>query len=423
MRKFIFPVTLFAILGVSCNKQNNINLEFTNPISIERNHEILQFTYDELEALIGPFREDMLPLFLDKQDTLTAQFIDYRGDVLPEEVLLDISLSENESRTVQVQWMKQSDYPEFQYRTSIHFAKHGESQKNITESTRLQTVKTEETSQVYQMEGPAWENEQVGFRNYFDLRNGMDIFGKKTGDMILEYVGLKEETARDSKYDFSGSYHEPSDWGMDILKVGNSLGAGAIALEFNDSLYRIGDNGNGRYEYLYEGPLKSEFRFSFPDWETNGKVWNITQYVSITAGKYCYKSTLFLDDKDDADASFVTGMVNKHSSEAIRMEAGDDHIAFVTFDQQAEDGSYLAMGIMVNRSTFIENGKTRDSGEGITETYYVKMETKPADPVEYRFYSFWEAPNPAFAELQNIRKIIDHDAIRLENPITYKVIN
>ena len=31
---------------------------------------------------------------------------------------------------------------------------------------------------VYQMEGPAWENENVGFRLYFDERNAIDIFGK-----------------------------------------------------------------------------------------------------------------------------------------------------------------------------------------------------------------------------------------------------
>ena len=39
------------------------------------------------------------------------------------------------------------------------------------------------------MEGSAWENDLVGFRNYMDQRNGMDIFGKTTPDMVLDQCG------------------------------------------------------------------------------------------------------------------------------------------------------------------------------------------------------------------------------------------
>ncbi|MBK7700210.1 MAG: DUF4861 family protein [Saprospiraceae bacterium] len=46
--------------------------------------------------------------------------------------------------------------------------------------------------------------------------------------MVLNSVGIHE------------NYHEMQDWGMDILKVGNSLGAGAIGLIIGDSLFRIG---------------------------------------------------------------------------------------------------------------------------------------------------------------------------------------
>ncbi len=46
------------------------------------------------------------------------------------------------------------------------------------------------TSAAYQMEGPAWENDLVGFRNYLDQRNGMDIFGKIESRMVLDSVGV-----------------------------------------------------------------------------------------------------------------------------------------------------------------------------------------------------------------------------------------
>ena len=108
------------------------------------------------------------------------------------------------------------------------------------------------TGEVYQMEGPAWETDLVGFRNYLDQRNGMDIFGKLTGEMVLDSVGVAGRQ----------SYHDPDDWGMDVLKVGTSLGAGSIGYMYSDSIYRVGDSGSGTYELLMEGSQRSRFLLS-----------------------------------------------------------------------------------------------------------------------------------------------------------------
>src|SRR5690606_41170855 len=61
-------------------------------------------------------------------------------------------------------------------------------------------------------DGPGIESDKVAYRIYLDERNGFDIFGKKTPDLVLQDVGL----------DGFESYHHPAPWGMDILKVGAS---------------------------------------------------------------------------------------------------------------------------------------------------------------------------------------------------------
>jgi len=423
MKNYLFFLLISAVLLSSCNPNKSITLVFTNPTDFPRENEVIALTYGEVEELIGPFKQDQWPLFISGPDTLTTQFIDYRGDALPEEILLEISLSENESKEINVLWVDESQYPEFPRKTSIHFARLGDPSEDLDTATRVQTVKTEQTSVIYQMEGPGWENDKVGFRNYFDLRNGMDIFGKKTPALLLMNVGLNNPSGVSQNFDFTGSYHEPADWGMDILKVGNSLGAGAIALETGDSLYRIGDNGKGTYKKLYEGPLRSEFIFSFPEWEAAGKVRNISQYISITANQYCYKSTLSLAD-DEPDATFITGVVNMHSHELIRTEPGNDHLAFITLDKQAEDGNYLGMAIMVERDQFIAWDQTSglassisDAQGNITDTYYVKLKTEPGHPSQYRFYAFWETTDPGFKDLETIKSILEHDALVIENPL------
>ncbi len=67
-------------------------------------------------------------------------------------------------------------------------------------------------------EGIGWENELVGYRLYLDGRLVSDIFGKKTGEPALAQI------------DEYGSYHDLAPWGMDVLKVGPSLGIGGIGI-------------------------------------------------------------------------------------------------------------------------------------------------------------------------------------------------
>lgn len=78
-------------------------------------------------------------------------------------------------------------------------------------------------------EGPGWESDKVGYRLYLDGRNVLDIFGKKTPGIVLPQVGRGED------------YHAMADWGMDILKVGNSLGAGGWGVFKNGKAQQVGN--------------------------------------------------------------------------------------------------------------------------------------------------------------------------------------
>lgn len=67
-------------------------------------------------------------------------------------------------------------------------------------------------------EGIGWENGTVGYRLYLDGRLVSDIFGKQVSAPALGTIGS------------IGSYHELAPWGMDVLKVGPSLGLGGIGI-------------------------------------------------------------------------------------------------------------------------------------------------------------------------------------------------
>ncbi|MDE2181923.1 MAG: DUF4861 family protein [Alphaproteobacteria bacterium] len=71
---------------------------------------------------------------------------------------------------------------------------------------------------LFPIEGAGWESDRIGYRVDLDKRNAVDIYGKKRPAAVLHRIGQG-----------NGSYHEEVAWGMDIWRVGDSLGAGASA--------------------------------------------------------------------------------------------------------------------------------------------------------------------------------------------------
>ncbi len=132
-----------------------------------------------------------------------------------------------------------------------------------------------------------------------DQRNGMDIFGKLTGEMVLDSVGIAG----------TPSYHEPDAWGMDILKVGTSLGAGGIGYMYKDSIYRVGDNGSGNYKPVFEGSQRSRFNLTFSNWNVDGSELDVIQQIEISAGKHYYQSSVSFSGTDPG-LDLVVGIVN-----------------------------------------------------------------------------------------------------------------
>ena len=268
------------------------------------------------------------------------------------------------------------------------------------------------TSAAFQMEGVAWENDKVGFRNYMDQRNGMDIFGKLTEEMVLDDVGISG----------GPSYHEPAAWGMDILKVGTSLGAGAIGYMYNDSIYRVGDSGTGSYQQVFEGSQRSRFNLTFKNWNVEGNAVDVLHQIEISAGKHYYQSMVSYSCAD-MDMDLVAGIVNMKSDEMHILALGDHHTALLTHDLQAEDSTLLAMALMVPNQYLLRHGESKEKGEGITQTYYVVLDARDGEALPYRFYSLWEREDPRWSSLEEVKKFLDGEAARWTQSVAYKMLN
>ncbi len=416
MRKFpVFIIILLALSVYSCQPSSeSIYFKFSNTTDLPRVSEVIQISYNDYKALCGEIPSGQLPVFIHGIDTLISQNIDQNKDGIPEDILVEISLDPKSSRDVQIIYTETANFPVFPPKTNLHFAFKDSPTREIDTVSRVQTTDTEMTQKVFQLEGPVWENDKVGFRNYFDLRNGMDIFGKRVSGMVLDTIGL------------GGNYHILNPWGMDVLKVGNSLGAGSIALDIVGKLYRVGDNGHGKFERVYEGPLKSEFRFDFPDWKVGEQIIDLTQYISITSGVYAFESDVFIN-RSITSFKLIAGIVNKLSNALYHEQVSPGHMLIATYDKQAEDSSYMGMALLIPYSQFIEYAEAPKTGDGITETYFARIKLVPGEPSKFYFYAGWELSNPEFSEMSSFITMIKRDAIKIENPVqvsrTYPLSN
>ncbi|MFZ5941697.1 MAG: DUF4861 family protein [Bacteroidota bacterium] len=398
-------LTLIALMLWSCTSRNH-SFSLNNPLPVSRTDAGITLPR---ETVAGWMRipENKIPYVSSRTDQkLVSQANDLNGDGKWDELFILADYDSLEAREVSLRFISPSAVPEVPVRTNIRLGDRKNNNTEISKAMRLNHAINTKTAELFQMEGPAWENDHVGFRNYLDLRNGMDIFGKTTAEMVLDSVGIEG---------FPG-YHELSWWGMDILKVDKSLGAGSLAFDLNDSIYRLGDNGRSTFENVYEGPVRSALRFDFTGWKMGSDSLDASQLITIEAGKYCYESTVTVKNCEKP-VLLVTGIVNKKSHELHTVLLNSDFTAFYTLDHQAEDSTLLGMALMVSNSDLVNFGETPGTGEGITETYFVRLKITNTNPVSFRFYSFWERENPEWSDPSMIERELKNEAALLSAPI------
>lgn len=381
MRYLVFTLVGFSFMyGLGgCSKPS------VKQIVLEGNDQVETFTKAAIESLFeGDFDEQSFPILQFEGQAIPYQFLPSQQNWT--EVAYFIPAGSHPYRLMSVSG---DNLPEVQKAVQLQLGILPDYKEDYTVS-RLSSNDSPNSAKHFQMEGPAWENDLVAFRNYYDARNGIDIFGKRTNDLVLDSVGTS----------YWHSYHEMNDWGMDILKVGNSLGAGAIALQVKDQLYRIGSNSKGSIKKLIEGPLLLQFALTFEGMEIEGVRFDIEHRISIQKGNRYYASEVLVDTDKSIDYQLVTGLVNLHNDTLYNWST-DKKAILATFDQQGYLGEYLGMGITAEPASIDKTAWAPETGAGITQTHLVYFQQN-LSPVKFQVYSCWEHEN---ADFKNIEKV------------------
>jgi len=243
-------------------------------------------------------------------------------------------------------------------------------------------------------EGPGWESNLVGYRFYLDWRNANDVFGKKTGKMVLENVGQ----------DGYESYHNMQDWGMDNFKVGATLGIGSIAYWNGKAAERVAKTDSVICKILAKGPIRAMIQTNYYGWQTNDFKTSFTSFLSIDANSRLTKEVLIFDK---APSTICTGMIKDTTCQQIKIVEGE-WTAFGDWGKQSLNNDNLGLVVIVKNSSIIDF-KTDNSNDVVV----LKPENNKAT---WYFGAAWELEPNGIKTIDQFKSYISSQLELLNKP-------
>ncbi|QZE14649.1 DUF4861 domain-containing protein [Halosquirtibacter laminarini] len=418
VRLYKYAVWMFVLVLFGCSSSKT-NIKLENKLDVDREDAPLVMTRAEVEGIIGKASSsEMIPVVYLKEEAIPSQVDDLDKDGAWDELAFLYSFKAKEVVDFSIRYVERSQVPAFKQRTNVRLGVGNKKDgfKGVDHAFSPKGFKGKPLR--YQSESVAWENDKMAFRNYFDIRNAKDLFGKLTDKMILDEVGAK------------GNYHHLNDWGMDVLHVGASLGSGGLALCQNDSLYRLGSTDVFEFTLVSKGPVRSIFDLDYKGWHVENRDLEAKERVTIWAGHYWFKSDVEVVNAEEG-SSLAVGIVTSYLKKPTRLENTSSFVIGSTLDKQSENKDCLGMGVMIPKIDFITSGNAPTAKvyplgspefaknryrKAVTETFYLTQKLS-AKPSTHYFFAVWEEENAKWANHDEFEAMMKSEASRISNPI------
>ncbi len=347
--------------------------------------------------------------FTSGENAVPFQANDNNGDGVAETYALLLDFAANEEKTVQLVELGEGEkMPTFPKRTQAEISHkvngHWEGREYIDgefKNIDHLNVPPEHTDHSWfiRYEGPGWESDLVGYRFYLDWRNATDIFGKKTPKMVLQDVGL----------DGFDSYHEPSDWGMDVLKVGSSLGIGALGTWQEDKALRVETTDSLSCTIVENGVVESKIITNYFGWQVGDVKTDVTSELSIHAGSRLTRHDVILSNEL---ANLCTGIVKHPEGKVIQGNHGG-WAYLATWGAQSLAEDHLGMAVVY---------RIADAQQTTQDEHSNVVVLTPKDlRLTYYFMAAWEQEPNAIKTEEAFVKYLDGVVTELSSPLDVRL--
>lgn len=420
MKRTILLGAAILIGLTACSKKNVLVLG--NPLAVDRPDETIVLNRAAVEAKFGLVPDGFAPVLKLNGTPVPSQADDLNADGKWDELAFTVNFKASETLHLDVENLALASYPQFEKRTNVRLGIL-QADHSYLEVDQYRAPSCSDSFKIIaQGESVSWENDKMGFRNYFDCRNVKDLYGKLKPGLIVDKIHTPEIP----------DYHKLSDWGMDILHCGSSTGSGGLALLEADSLYRLGSTQTYEYLKIAEGPVRSVFDLKYTGWTVAGQNLSAAERISVYPGKYWFQSDVTVSGFS-GEKQLATGIVTSLlKTEPVDFEANAGYRSIATLGQQSLNKDELGMAVLlpkaevtrVARSSDIDfyslGYKTVDEkkfSQVISQTYYVAQKISPDVPARHYFFAVWGLENGKWKDMDNFKAYIAAEAEGLSHPI------
>jgi hypothetical protein len=412
--KFLLSFLIIILSGCSCGDltreyTESFSLEVTNKIDVGRKEPCVFIDIPTIKEKHPDFNPEAFVIIADGKE-LASQSVSV--DDKYKEIIFLADFSPKESKKLIVRYAKEgSKKREYKKRTQgeLSIKSGGKWVGNKYEGgtfkdTNYLKVPTGHTdhSEFIRFEGPGWESDKVGYRLYLDWRNGIDIFGKKVSSLALQNTGL----------DGFESYHEMSPWGMDILKVGNALGIGAIGIWENEKVERVSKTDGLTCEILADGALYSLLRIKYLGWETNSGKYELISSLSITAGSRLTRHDIIVNEDID---NLCTGIVKSEGVNILKSEDKETGWGYLaSYGNQSIIGDKLGMAIL-----YKNEDKAKITEDELNEVAILKAQN---GKLTYYFLAAWEQEEQGIKNEEEFINYLEGVIKELNSPLSIEIM-
>ncbi len=404
--KILFGLTLILVT-VNFAQEKFFTVKVKNPIAKERTDAVVSLSSKEIAAMHPDFKTDEFSVF-DGDSEVLYQIEKHKtsGD----QILVLVNLKPNETKELKFV-PGQKPAKEFTNRTYAEIAMkknllHDGKKFRGTKFTNVNKVKVPaihtDHDALFKYEGNGWESEKVGYRFYLDWRNATDIWGKKVNELVLSKVGNTDTLGLNED-----SYHTMQDWGMDIFKVGTSLGIGAPGMYADNKVNMISKTDSVLCRVSKIGCIKSEIATNYYGWLVGAKKYNVESRFSITAGSRLTRHMITIDGEPE---NLVTGLAKYPGTNLTKLDPKRGWGYLALYGKQSLSGDNLGIAILFKKKDLIE--LTEDAVSQI-----VKLKPNKGK-LEYYFCAAWEQEPGGIKTQEEFYKYLSSVVEELNNPLT-----
>ena len=203
------------------------------------------------------------------------------------------------------------------------------------------------------------------------------------------------------------SYHHNADWGVDVLKVGKSLGMGGFGFWNGKSVDLVSLVDTRDAVITNNGDIFSSFKINYNGWQVNNQKLDVHAHFAMAAGSRLVQVEL---NASQELPNFAIGMV-KHSGttlfEGPQETSGYAWTYVASWGKQSLSGpdDHLGMAVIFRRGDRIE--QLQD------ETSYVSVMNDNGGHLEYYFLAAWEHELDGIKTQADFKAYLDREVERL----------